>query len=228
MSAHRIDLVVCCLFISLLLFGCAQQTADKAPSKALTYDEIYENPPTEYKIVYKYSVVHPKTNDLVTITQNWYLKPPKYRLKQEFVKAGKPVVWDTYFLDKVGNYFCNNETGTMQCERTAEPQSDRPAVPPSIAGPPLSGIRHLYDVTNLEMRSYANLPAYCFKAVPKPHADEPTKAKGDLEICASERGVSLYLKQIKIGGTQLTYEAISYSDNISDFDFELPAEIPKK
>src|SRR3989338_3874322 len=127
--------------------------------------------------------------------------------------SGQGYVVRTYILSDQ-SYSCSQQAGVWSCTSFSSEELSGPSSDPQSDLEDLSK----YEINSLPDKSVAGVQAKCFSV-----KDESVTSM----YCFSQEGVLLYLESKGVVGgapVDLRMEAKSYTTQVSDSDFELPAE----
>jgi hypothetical protein len=194
--------------------GCtaAQSTPEAPPS----FDELaLRSESLTFKGTYKVSVSNSEQS--VAADYTIYVRPPQYRVDVD----GMPATSQSVFVLEDAAYGCQSAGGTTSCV----------AVPKQAAFDQILALqqhrRLSQDTANFERiyegaREIAGVRGYCFSVKPKTDSSGHTMFAVSGKICYGAQGLPL-LMQTQLLGMDITLEATSFSSQVSDADFKLPA-----
>jgi predicted small lipoprotein YifL len=209
--------LVVLLFV-LTLIGCdAEQAETTAPAKTTAAESESKGESFTGKFM---DFVKKKLSAEYVVTYEITADDQKYTMKQYV--SGKNMRTDmtldqgearTYILDKVF-YTCMNTDG-WQCFKMESPETEQLATD-YMADVEMNPDN--YDISFSGTKTVAGEKAFCF--------DVTVKQEGltaDVSQCFSAEGVPLYIKA-DAKGTSMEMIAKSYSKNVKDSDFTVPAK----
>lgn len=224
-------IVVVC---AILIFGCSNQRQETRIEKPNSTNEQInaddESVLLQSKIVagtwkIEYDDLNSEQENTGTI-EYWIGPEKKFRRDLHFSNSAAGVIeWRTYITEK-NVYSCIKNASGWGCKKDGTLDDDAYALGNILWNFPYSQIE--YSAAFEKTAEIAGITAKCFK----PKLPIPCGSLcGNLssEYCISDEGAMLYWKAMQDDGSLFAEKkAISYSNQVSDSDFELPAPVKEE
>jgi hypothetical protein len=208
----------------------ATTTASTAPSAATTAsaaasaaasgqklsDLLAASKAATYKITYKITASGAGAEGF-SGDQTWYFKPPRARFDFSLSQGGQAVTIQ-YFTLPEGSFFCIN-VGQVRCMAAQGVGSPIDQNPAAVAQRSLIDNPAQFGATFTSTKTIAGQTGQCYDV----KANATTAGFTSGTFCYTKDGVPL-LSQFAAAGATFSVEATSYSTNVADSDFTLPAK----
>lgn len=169
-----------------------------------------------YRVSYKMTTTG-SGQDANAVEQTWYFKPPKTRLDMSTSDGyGGTSKISMFFLEN-GSFMCTEASGAKSClqlsAEAAGAQNLGFEIQDSFQDDPAA-----FNATSREKRTIAGQQAFCYLV-----RGAAAAVFSEGTFCYTSTGVPL-LSQWAAAGASFTMEATSFTTNVPDSDFKLPAE----
>ena len=194
--------------------------ATAAPSGAVAdpsfADILQSGKLASYRISYKMTTTQTGQGTPASLEQTWYFKPPNTRFDMTIDAASGGGKISMFYLE-TGTYMCTDSSGQASCLKlpgeAAAGQNLAFDIQSSFQDDPAA-----FNATSKEQRTIAGQPALCYLI-----AGNPVVGFSSGTFCYTRTGVPL-LSEWSAGGASINMEATSFSADVPDSDFKLPAE----
>ena len=194
----------------------ASAAASAAASGQKLSDLLAASKAATYKITYKITASGAGAEGF-SGEQTWYFKPPRARFDFSMSQGGQALTIQ-YFTLPEGSFYCFN-VGQVRCmsvQGVGSPLDQNPAAQAQRA---LIDNPAQFGATFTSTKTIAGQNGQCYDV--KSNATTAGFTSGT--FCYTKDGVPL-LSQFAAAGSTFSVEATSYSTNVADSDFTLPAK----
>ncbi|MGH2377313.1 MAG: hypothetical protein ACRDGT_02430 [Candidatus Limnocylindria bacterium] len=190
----------------------APAQADAGPS---FLDILQSGKLASYKISYKMTTTGTGQDAGASLEQTWYFKPPNTRLDMSMDASSGGKI--SMFMLETGTFMCTEASGQNSCLQVpgeaAAGQNMGFDIQSSFQDDPTA-----FNATTREERTIAGQQAHCYVI-----AGTPISGFTSGTFCYTRTGIPL-LSEWDAQGSSFKMEATSFSADVPDSDFELPAE----